>query len=97
MGVGRLPEVDMPASDDAIVEAYQDLARYMVGSLLEDDIDFRIETEVYGPNIGINVFVPANERGKVIGRGGRIARSMRTLIDTATLDTYRRVSVDIVD
>jgi predicted RNA-binding protein YlqC (UPF0109 family) len=33
----------------------------------------------------------------VIGKGGRIARAMRTIVDTSAIPDHRRTSLDIVD
>jgi predicted RNA-binding protein YlqC (UPF0109 family) len=76
---------------------FKDLAEYVVGSLIDDGVDFRIEIEESDDQIKLNVFVPSEHRGQVIGRGGRIARSMRTILDCSGIDSERSVTLDIVD
>jgi predicted RNA-binding protein YlqC (UPF0109 family) len=43
----------------------------------------------------LQVHVHADDRGRVIGRGGRTAKALRTLI--AALADGRRVRVDVAD
>jgi uncharacterized protein len=45
----------------------------------------------------VHLTVPPDEMGKVIGRQGRIARSMRTLLNTAASRRGVRASLDIND
>lgn len=41
------------------------------------------------------VHVDADDRGRVIGRGGRTAKALRTVI--SALDPSRRVRIDVAD
>ena len=41
--------------------------------------------------------VAPSDMGKVIGRQGRIAKDIRTLIKSAAMRENKRVSVDIID
>jgi len=81
---------------DDITQAYEELVAFLVEPLLGTD-DFEIKTRDRGDNIEIQLETPANIRGRVIGRGGRIARSLRTIIGSAAIPTHKRVSFDISD
>ncbi len=81
---------------DEVTEAYEDLVAFLVEPLLGSD-DFEVSSRDRGDTIEIQLDTPPNIRGRVIGRGGRIARSLRTIIGSAAIPTHKRVSFDIVD
>jgi predicted RNA-binding protein YlqC (UPF0109 family) len=68
---------------------------YMVYSLVDDPDAVEIRPERLGSNVHIKVIVPESEMGKVIGRNGRVARSMRTLLTIAASRKGLRASLDI--
>lgn len=75
---------------------YEELTRYLAERLLGTD-DFKVSSSVRGNQIVLKLEAPANVRGRVIGRGGRVARSLRTVLETAAIPTHLRPSLDIVD
>lgn len=87
----------MAANEQETAEAYGELIRYVVASLLGDDTDFQIETEQEGSKVRVEIHTPDEVRGRVIGRGGRIARAMRSMASAADIGVDTTVSVDIVD
>ncbi|WP_300265992.1 RNA-binding protein [Microbacterium sp.] len=58
-----------------------------------DDVQIHASTSPRGDLLEVHVH--ADDRGRVIGRGGRTAKALRTLI-TALADG-RRVRVDVAD
>ncbi len=40
---------------------------------------------------------PSRRRGRLIGRGGHIVRSLRTIAEHADIDTHLRVELDIAE
>lgn len=87
----------MSNQEDEALEQYIELVRFMAGSLLEDDVDIEVRGKTRSNQWRIELLVPEKHRGRVIGRGGRIARSMRTLIDNSAVANHRPVALDIVD
>lgn len=85
------------ADTEAILDDYIELVRFMAGSLLEEDVDIEVRGNADGDQWRIELLVPQQHRGRVIGRGGRIARAMRSLMDNAGIPTHRNVVLDIVD
>lgn len=86
-------------ADDSLEQSkaqYEELVRFLTAQLLGSD-DFKITTSVKGSQILLKLEAPAHVRGRLIGRGGRIARSLRTILDTAAVPTHLRPSLDIVD
>ena len=65
---------------------------------LVDDPEAVTVTEIDGEDGKVlELRVAEADMGKVIGRQGRIAKEIRTIIKTVALRTGERVSVEIVD
>jgi len=73
----------------------QELVRYMATNLVEEPDDVTVTAEQRGSSVQINLRVAAKELGKVIGREGRIARSMRTIVMVAGSRNNVRANLDI--
>ena len=75
----------------------QDLLLYIAKNLVENP-DAVTVTEVEGDQeLTLELRVAPDDMGKVIGRQGRIAKEIRTLVRSCAQRSGRRVSVDIVD
>jgi len=84
---------DVSDSEEQAVE----LVRFLVTSILGEDVDLELETEQEPGEFRIDIHVPSEVRGRIIGRHGRAARSMRNILTAADLDLPGRVTLDIVD
>ncbi|HET7036166.1 MAG TPA: KH domain-containing protein [Thermomicrobiaceae bacterium] len=73
------------------------LVEFMARNLVENPDDVRVEAQQRGRVVSIQLMVPPDEMGKVIGRQGRIARAMRTLLTIAASRHALRASLDIND
>jgi len=80
---------------DAPIDELATFVEFMVSNLVEEPDSFRVVPERLGTNVHIKVIVPEEEMGRVIGRQGRIARSMRTLLTIAASRKGLRASLDI--
>ena len=74
----------------------KDLLLYMAKNLV-DDPDSVTVTEIEGETTVLELRVAPEDMGKVIGRQGRIAKEIRTVIRSYAQRTGEKVSVDIVD
>ena len=75
----------------------KELLLYMAKNLV-DDPDSVTVTETTNENGKVlELRVAPGDMGKVIGRQGRIAKEIRTIIKTVALRTGERVTVEIVD
>ena len=75
----------------------KDLLLYIARSLVEHPDDVTV-TEVQGTDdLTLELRVNPDDMGKVIGRQGRIAKEIRTVIRSYAQRTGEKVSVDIVD
>ena len=69
-----------------------------IAQALVDDPDSVEVTEIEGDhNSLIELKVAKNDIGKVIGKDGRTAQSMRTILAAASIKLGRRAHLDIVD
>ena len=74
----------------------KDLVEYLVKALVDKPEDVRIN-ETEGEMVTIlEIHVNPEEVGKVIGREGRIANAIRTLVKAAGAKSQKRVSVEIM-
>jgi hypothetical protein len=87
----------MAKLDDLIIDQYQDLLRYIVVPMLPEGTEVEIRGRARGTEIQLDLLVPEKLRGRVIGRGGRVARSMRNVLGAAQVESVSRVHLDIVD
>ena len=74
----------------------KELLLYMAKNLV-DNPDSVSVTEIEGETTVLELRVAPEDMGKVIGRQGRIAKEIRTLIRSYAQRTGQKVSVDIVD
>ena len=62
----------------------------------EPDLVHVIETQEDDGTIKLSLRVGPNDVGKVIGKQGRIARAIRTLVKAAAISESKRVNVEIL-
>ena len=75
----------------------KELLLYMAKNLV-DDPDAVSVTEVEGEDGKVlELRVASGDMGKVIGRQGRIAKEIRTIVKTVAQRTGEKVAVEIVD
>ncbi len=75
----------------------KEMLTYIVGNLVEKPEEIRINTLENGNSVTLQLRVAAEDMGRVIGRQGRIAKEIRTLIKAMGLREDVRVMVDILD
>ena len=74
----------------------KELLAYMVQHLVEHPDQVSI-TETQGEETLLELRVAQEDMGKVIGRQGRIARDLRTVLKAAAQRRGEKVTMDIVD
>ncbi len=89
------PYGEAPASD--VAEQLRGLVVYLATNLVDDPESVEVEARQRGGSVFISLRVPEEELGKVIGRGGRIARAMRTALMISGSRSNVRASLDIED
>ena len=75
----------------------KDLLLYIARNLVDDPEAVSV-TEVQGnQELTLELRVAPSDMGKVIGRQGRIAKEIRTIVKTVAQRTGEKVTVEIVD
>ncbi len=76
----------------------KELLLYMAKSLVDNPDSVRVD-EIAGEDdmTVLELRVAPEDMGKLIGRQGRIAREIRTIIKSVAQRTGKKVSVEIVD
>ena len=74
----------------------KELLLYMAKNLVEQP-DAVSVTEIAGETTVLELRVAPEDLGKVIGRQGRIAKEIRTIMKAVAQRKGRKVSVEIVD
>ena len=76
----------------------RELLVYLAQQLVDEPA--KVEVEEFEEDDGtlvLELSVGDDDYGKVIGRGGRTAQALRTLVKAAAVKDNRRVLVDIVE
>ena len=74
-----------------------ELLAYLARELVDDPDAVRVDVEERDDALVLVLHVAADDVGKVIGRQGRIARALRTLVRASSVRDGRRVLVEIAD
>lgn len=74
-----------------------ELLAWIARHLVDDPEAVRVETEERDDVIVLRLHVAPDDVGKVIGRQGRIARALRTIVRASGARDDRRVVLEIAD
>jgi uncharacterized protein len=76
----------------------RDLLEFLTRSLVEDPEAVQVtEVEEIDGEVVLEVEVAEDDLGRVIGRGGRVANALRSVMKAAATREEKRVVVDILD
>ena len=75
----------------------EELVRYIASTLVDHPEQVQVKTVDNPESVIIELSVGPDDMGKVIGRQGRIAKEIRTVVRSYAQRTGAKVSVDIVD
>src|SRR6059058_1912127 len=74
-----------------------DLVREIACALVDNPENVSVEALQDGEGTVLRLRVAASDIGKVIGKQGRTARSLRTILAAASMKVRHRFSLDIVE
>jgi predicted RNA-binding protein YlqC (UPF0109 family) len=75
-----------------------ELLEYLARQLVDEPDAVRVEqVEEEDDTLVLRLHVAQDDLGKVIGRQGRIARALRTVVGAGSARERRRVQLEIVD
>jgi hypothetical protein len=100
-GPASRDRADLESDDEQANQAAGDMSTkvldYIARSLADDPDSVVIETEERRGAVVLRLHVAPGDMGRVIGRRGRTAQAIRTLVGVAGAIDGIRTSVDIVD
>lgn len=74
----------------------KELVEYIARSLVEDPSQVEVEVLEETRMILLRLSVAPEDTGRVIGRGGRVAQSMRALLRAMATQSGKRVTLKII-
>jgi uncharacterized protein len=75
----------------------RDLVVWLAQQLVEDKAAVAVDVLERDRTTVLELTVAEDDLGRVIGRGGRTAKALRTVVDVAARRQGRRAVLDIVD
>ena len=75
----------------------KDLLEHLAKSLVDHPEEVRVEVTETDTTVVLELSVAKDDVGKVIGKQGRIARAVRTIIKASAVRDGKRAIVEIVD
>lgn len=75
----------------------KELLEYLARSLVDSPEDVRVEVVETDTTVVLELTVAKEDVGKVIGKQGRIARALRTIVKASAVREGKRALVEIVD
>ena len=79
------------------IAGINEMLTYIVGNLVENPEEIQVNVLENGNSITLQLRVAAEDMGRVIGRQGRIAKEIRTIVKTVAQRSGAKVTVEIVD
>ncbi len=73
----------------------KELVEVIAKALVDKPDEVVVEEKQDGRNITVSLHVAEGDMGKVIGKQGRIAKAIRTVVKAATANDKQRVDVKI--
>ena len=75
----------------------EELVRFIAKNLVDDPDSVKVDSREEGDTVVISLSVAPSDMGKVIGRQGRIAKAIRTVVKAASVREDKKYMVDIVE
>ena len=75
----------------------EELVRFIVEQLVDNKEAFEVKSQVEDGITVINIYAEKEEIGKIIGKQGRIAKAIRTIVKAGSGKDSRKVSVEIIE
>jgi len=85
------------ASSEDSAKKMSDLVAEIARALVDRPEEVTVQTIADGDGTILRLHVAQSDVGKVIGKQGRTARSMRTVLSAASMKLKHRFSLDIVE
>lgn len=74
----------------------KELVEVIAKALVDNPDEVVVTEKEEGKNVTIELHVAASDMGKVIGKQGRIAKAIRSMVKAASLGDNKKVDVEII-
>ena len=85
------------AGPDEVVERMKSLVDYIARALVDKKDEVEVEDVEEDDGLVIELTVAEEDLGKVIGKQGRTAKSIRTILNAVASRTNRKVVLEIIE
>jgi predicted RNA-binding protein YlqC (UPF0109 family) len=79
------------------MQQLENLLFFLARSLVDEPEKVEVSGRETGSRVDLTLRVAPNDMGKVIGRQGRIVKSIRTVMKAASVKANKRVNVEVAD
>jgi predicted RNA-binding protein YlqC (UPF0109 family) len=79
------------------VRQLENLLLFLARSLVDEPEKVEVSGQETESRVDFTLRVAQRDMGKVIGRGGRIVKAIRTVMKAASVKANKRVNVEVVD
>ena len=74
----------------------KDLVEVIAKALVDHPDEVSVSEKENGRSLTVELHVARSDIGKVIGKQGRIAKAIRTVVKAAAMEDNKKVDVDII-
>ena len=74
----------------------EELVKYIASNLVENTDEIKIETVEEENKVILKLTVDENDKGKIIGKNGKIAKSIRNVLKLASTKDKSRYIIEII-
>ena len=75
----------------------KELIEYIISSLVDNPSQIDIREFRHGSHVSYKLGVAKEDMGRIIGKGGRVANSIRILLRVSAAQEGKRANLDIVE
>ena len=72
-----------------------DLIKYIIGTFADEPESAVYEVEDNGDTVSVTVFLRPSDMGKVIGKGGKLAKAIRSLLKVGNQQENKKYTLEI--
>lgn len=72
-----------------------ELIKYVIGTFAEEPENVEYQIDEKGNEVNVTVILSGNDMGKVIGRQGKIAKALRTLVRAGSQKEDKKYNIEI--
>ena len=74
-----------------------ELIKFVVESFAKKPNEIEYDIVEEGKNVTVKIVLDASDMGKVIGRQGKIAKALRTLVRVGSQKEYKKYNIEIIE